>query len=265
MIARPDFLVLAFITLLIALPSPGTYAQSSADIFGAILAEPGQVTPEVSTEELRNILQQKTATVFDVRPFMEYAVGHIPGAHNVSAKPGVPISLYVSDVAEIGRLLQDNKSAAIVLYCNGPFCGKSKRTAAELIDAGYTNVRRYQLGIPVWRALGGVTQIEPEGIRYVLEKDDSAVFIDARDAEEFRSGSIPGARNLPHHGLGTGKMKAAKDDGRLPMEDHNTRVIVFGGTGEEARVVAEAIVREAFHNVAYFDGTFEQLKRATGR
>lgn len=187
MIARPDSLVLALITLLLALPPPGTYAQSSPDIFEAILAEPEQVTPEVSTKELRSILQEKTATVFDVRPFMEYVVSHIPGAHNVSAKPGTPISLYVSDVAEIGRLLQGNKSAAIVLYCNGPFCGKSKRTAAELIDAGYTNVRRYQLGIPVWRALGGVTQIEPEGIRYVLEKDDSAVFIDARDGYDIRT------------------------------------------------------------------------------
>lgn len=233
------------------------------------MAELEQITPEVSTEELRIILQEKTATVFDVRPFMEYSVSHIPGALNVSQKPGTPISLYVSDVTEIGRLLEDDKSAPIVLYCNGPFCGKSKRTAAELIDAGYRNVRRYQLGIPVWRALGGVTQIEPEGIRYVLERDDSAVFIDARDAEEFRSGSIPGARNLPHDRLGSGKdageVKAAKDDGRLPMEDHNTRVIVFGGTAEQARLAAEAIVGEAFHNVAYFDGTFEQLKRATGR
>jgi hypothetical protein len=29
----------------------------------------------------------------------------------------------------------------------GPFCGKSKRLAEELLEAGYTNVRRYQLGM----------------------------------------------------------------------------------------------------------------------
>jgi hypothetical protein len=51
-----------------------------------------------------------------------------------------------------------------VLYCNGPFCGKSKRLSEELITAGYTNVRRYQLGIPVWRALFGVTEIEFAGL-----------------------------------------------------------------------------------------------------
>jgi len=56
-----------------------------------------------------------------------------------------------------------------------------------------------------------------------------------------------------------GEVKAAKDDGRLPMEDHNTRIIVFGQDGAQAKAVAEAITQEAFHNVAYFGGTFETL------
>jgi rhodanese-related sulfurtransferase len=209
-------------------------AQSPVSIHQATLIEAGQKTVEVSTEELRKILLEKTAIVFDARPFKEYAISHIPGAVNVAAKSGVPISLYVSDVAEIGRVLKGNKSAPIVLYCNGPFCGKSKRLAAELVDAGYTNVRRYQLGIPVWRALVGLTQIEPDGIRYVTENDRTAVFIDARDAAEFKAGSIAGARNIPQSGLKPGKdvgeILAAKNDGRLPMEDHNTRIIVFGKT-----------------------------------
>jgi rhodanese-related sulfurtransferase len=176
------------------------------------------------------------------------------------------MSFYVSDVAEIGRVLKGDKAAQIVLYCNGPFCGKSKRLAAELLEAGHTNVRRYQLGIPVWRALGGLTQIEPEGIRYVIENDRTAVLIDAREAAEFRAGSIPSAKNLPRslvrEGKDVGEVKAAKDDGRLPMEDHNTRVIVFGKTSAQAKAVAEAIAKEAFHNVSFFDGGFEQFKSA---
>ena len=132
------------------------------------------------------------------------------------------------------------------------------------MEAGYTNVRRYQLGIPVWRALVGVTQIEPDGIRYIVEKDQTAVLIDARDAAEFRAGSAGRSRNIPRSRLGTvkdtGEVKAAKDDGRLPMEDHNTRIVVFGKTAEQARAVAEAIAAEAFHNVSFFDGTFEQFR-----
>lgn len=250
--------------LMVAVGPLSANAQSSVNIQQATLMESDQKTKEVSTEELRHILAEKSAIVLDARPFKEYAISHIQGAHNVSAKPGVSISLYISDVAEIGRLLKGDKAAPVVLYCNGPFCGKSKRLASELLEAGYTNVRRYQLGIPVWRALGGVTQIEPAGIRHVIENDRTAVFIDTRDADNFKTGSIPGAKNLPRSLVKEGKdvdeVKAAKDDGRLPMEDHNTRIVVFGKTMEEAKAVAEAIAKEAFHNVSFFDGSFQQLR-----
>jgi saccharopine dehydrogenase-like NADP-dependent oxidoreductase len=46
------------------------------------------------------------------------------------------------------------------------------------------------------------------------------------------------------------------------MEDHNTRIIVFGADGSQARAVAEEVARNAFHNVTLFDGTFEQLRTA---
>src|SRR4051812_27129630 len=101
-------------------------AQTGSNIFQGTLMEANQKTGEISTDELRPILKDGSATVFDARPHMEYTVSHIPGALNVAAKPGVPMSVYVSDVAEINRLIAD-KSAPLVLYCNGPFCGKSKR------------------------------------------------------------------------------------------------------------------------------------------
>jgi rhodanese-related sulfurtransferase len=230
-------------------------ADSPATIYETTLMESGQKTLEVSTNELRKILAEKSATVFDARPFMEYAMSHIPGAVNVSEKPGVPISQYVSDVAEIGRVVGNNRSAAIVLYCNGPFCGKSKRLSEELIAAGYTNVRRYQLGVPTWRALVGVTEIELAGLLYVLRDDKTAVFLDARGPEEFKAGTIPGAKSLP-----LADVKKAKDDGRLPMEDHNTRIIVFGRDGAQARALTEAIAKEAFHNVSYFSDSFDELR-----
>ncbi len=238
--------------------------SAAADISTATLAEPGAKTPEVSTQELREILANRAATVLDSRPRAEYAVSHIPGALNVSAKPGVPISSYVSDVAEIGRLMQDRKDTPLVLYCNGPFCGKSKRLAEELVAAGYTSVRRYQLGIPVWRALGGVTVIEPDALGRVFREDRTAVFIDVRSPEEFAKGSVQGAKNIPRplvlQGKDVGELKKAKDDGRLPMTDHNTRIIVVADSAEDARFVAEQIAREAFHNVSYFPGPAQDLQ-----
>lgn len=250
----------------LVLASPAT-AQSGTSILQGTWLEPNQKTAEVSTEELRKILADRQSLVLDARPFMEYAVSHVPGALNVSAKPGVPMSVYVSDVKEIERLVGGDKMKALVLYCNGPYCGKSKRLSEELLGAGFTRVRRYQLGIPVWRALGGVTQIELEGLRYVHASDRTAVFLDARDPQDFSAGSVSGARNVPASGLEPGKnvgeVMKAKDDGRLPMEDHNTRIVVFGRDGAQARIVAEAVVKEAFHNVAFFDGPFATVQAAT--
>jgi rhodanese-related sulfurtransferase len=63
-----------------------------------------------------------------------------------------------------------------------------------LVAAGFTNVRRYKLGILIWRALGGPTEIELEGILRIFKVDQTAVFLDTRTAEEFGKSSIPEAQ-----------------------------------------------------------------------
>jgi rhodanese-related sulfurtransferase len=226
----------------------------------------GESTREITTDELQTILSTGSATVLDARPAREYAISHIPGALNVAPKLGVAMSLYVSDVVEIGRLVRGNKSASLVLYCNGVHCGKSRRLAAELLDEGYRDIRRYQVGIPAWRAAGGVCEIELEAILHVARHDRTAVLIDARAAADFQRTTIAGARNIPRDLVlerkDVGEVKRAKDDGRLPMEDHNTRIVVFGADAEAARYVAEALAREAFHNVTFFAGPFATVQKA---
>lgn len=241
-------------------------AESPVNIYQTTLMEADQKTPEISTEEMQKILIEKSALVFDPRSVKEYAIDHIPGAINIAPQPERSKTPGFSAVAEIGRVVQHNKATPIVLYCNGPVCGKSKRVANQLTAAGYTNVRRYQLGIPIWRTLVGFTQIELEGVRHVVDKDQSAVLIDTRDPEEFRADTIPGAVNLPLSGVRPGKkddeIKKAKSDGRLPVEDHNTRIIIFGRDGTQARALAGALAKAAsFHNVSYFAGDFEALRK----
>ncbi len=48
----------------------------------------------------------------------------------------------------------------------------------------------------------------------------------------------------------------------LPNDDFNTRVVVFGRDGSQARALAEAIAQNARHNVAYFPGTVDALRTA---
>jgi rhodanese-related sulfurtransferase len=234
----------AGLLLLAALASLGATAAAAPgperpDVRHAVLAEADPKTPEISTSELERILSEGSATVFDSRPFLEFAVGHIPGARNLSAKPGVSRSLYVSDAAEVGRVVRGDRKAAIVLYCNGPFCGKSKRLAEELLEAGYSNVRRYQLGIPVWRALGGVTEIEPEGLAYVLGADATAVVIDAPGARRVpgrddrpRAKPAPerSARRKGRRGGQAGEGRRPAADGRSQHAPDRRRVERRGGT-----------------------------------
>lgn len=222
-------------------------------IYQTTLMETGQATSEVSTAEMQDILKTGSAIVFDARPAEEFAMSHIPGAVNVAPKPGQPLSLYTSDVAEVGRLVKDQLGTRIVLYCNGPFCGKSKRLAADLLAAGYTSVRRYQLGMPVWRALVGVSQIELSAIKDVYATDHTAWWVDARLNAFDRI--IGRAQHIP-----LAEVTAAKDDGRLPMLDHNTRIIVFGDDATQARDVATSIAKNAFSNVTFYAGTINDLR-----
>ena len=55
-------------------------------------------------------------------------------------------------------------------------------------------MRRYQLGIPMWQALVGVTEIELAGLLYVLRDDKTAVFLDARSPEEFKARLFQGRK-----------------------------------------------------------------------
>jgi rhodanese-related sulfurtransferase len=111
---------------------------------------------------------------------------------------------------------------------------------------GYANVKRYQLGLPVWRALGNTVEMNLSAFRYVFTHDRTAVFVDARNPEEFKAGSVPGAVNV-RRGL---------------RPDTGTRVIVFGRDPGQARTAAEEIAKTAYWNSSYFGGAFEDLKRS---
>jgi rhodanese-related sulfurtransferase len=230
-----------------------------ASFFARAAAQPAAVDPELTIEEMLTTVASGSALILDSRSYPEWAVGHIPGALVLAPKPGQTASQYVSDVAEVARLTAGAMDAAIVLYCNGPRCGKSKRLSAELIELGYTNVRRFQLGAPVWRALGNPMVIEAAGIRYVLG-DPTAYWVDARDASAFAAGSLLGVTNLAN--VTSGQVDLAKDERRLPMHDYNTRIIVFGADGEQARELALELTGGAFHNVAYFDGDIDAFMAA---
>ena len=221
--------------------SASAAGEQRASVATATLAEADAVTPEVSTEDLEAILAAGMVPVLDVRSPREYAIAHIPGSVNIWEK----------EVEQIVQRFPD-RAAPLVLYCNGPYCGKSRRTSAELLKRGYTSIRRYQLGLPVWRALGRMVQTDLEGYRYVFAGDRTAVLVDARPAGV--GAAMPGAVRI-----GRGQAEAANEDGRLPHRDKGTRVIVVGATAAEARAVAEEIAHKAYWNSSYFGGSADNI------
>ena len=242
---RRPFSFLAVILALAVVPHAAS-AQSIPTVHKTTLGETGQATPEVSTEEIVRILASGSEPLLDVRSPEEFAIAHIPGS----------INLYEKEV-ELVRQRYPDKATRLVFYCNGPFCGKSKRLSEQLVALGYTNVRRYQLGLPVWRALGHTVQTDLGGFRYVYKGDKTAVYVDARGAAAAAKGTVPGAVFIQ-----PGEAEKANEDGRLPYKDKGTRVIVFADTADAARKVAEEIAGKAYWNSSYFGGTFADLMAA---
>lgn len=238
--------------------APNIRASGQAvNIYSATLLEPNANTGEVSTEELRRILADGSAIVIDSRPRTQFEASHIPAAHVLD----MPAD---DQVAAVERLANGDKAAALVIYCNGPYCQASRHLADRLTKSGFKNVRRYQVGIPVWRALGGPTVIELEGILRIFKADRTAVFVDTRDAKEFANGSLPGARNLTVEALDrTVKemMAGTINDSPLPLDDFNRRIVLFGSGNGQVLGLAKAMTTRAWHNVMYFPGSYDELTK----
>jgi rhodanese-related sulfurtransferase len=222
---------------------PAAQSRSRPSVYQTTLEEPNQLTPEITTEELVAILAAKSEPVLDVRTAKEYAIGHIPGTINV----------FERELQRISELYPD-RDTRMILYCNGPSCGKSKRTSEQLVALGYTHVRRYQLGMSVWRALSHTVQTDLAGFDYIYKGDHTAVFVDARTPAEYASGTVTGAVNVQK-----GEAAVANDDGRLPLTDKGTRIVVFGRTDEQSKAVATEIAEKAYWNSSYFGGAFDDL------
>jgi rhodanese-related sulfurtransferase len=220
----------------------------ATDIYNATLGETDQLTPEISTEQMHRILFDRSAIVIDTRSRIQFEAGHIPGARNLDAAPD-------SQIPAVDELVRGDRDAALVLYCNGPHCKASRKLAERLKQTQFANVRRYQLGMAVWRALGGPTAIELDGIKRIVAADRTTVLIDARSRGEFAQRSLPGARNLPLENLN----RDLPEPLPLPEDDFNRRIVLFGNNAAQARQLADFLSGWPWHNVAYFPGNFEAL------
>jgi rhodanese-related sulfurtransferase len=100
--------------------------------------------------------QASGVPVVDTRVAAEYAEAHIKGARSVpyrekSAKAADFDA--AQDEFNLAKLPAD-KTAALVVYCNGPECWKSYKAGVAAVKGGYSKILWFRDGFPNWKAKG---------------------------------------------------------------------------------------------------------------
>ena len=95
----------------------------------------------VPRDELLARVQDDLVTVIDVRPTVEFAAGHVPGATNIP----------FSELEQ--HLAQFDSEQEILAYCRGPHCVLAFDAVAKLREKGF-KARRLQDGFPEWKMAG---------------------------------------------------------------------------------------------------------------
>ncbi|MBI5076647.1 MAG: hypothetical protein HZB62_15980 [Nitrospirae bacterium] len=87
----------------------------------------------------------------------------------------------------------------------------SPESARRAEVAGYTNVKVFHEGIPVWKKAGKLIVSESAALKDLMDKDIAHVLIDLRDAGEAEKSFIPGAVSIPAKDLSVAKDKFPGD------------------------------------------------------
>ncbi|GAB4490045.1 MAG: rhodanese-like domain-containing protein [Thermodesulfovibrionales bacterium] len=209
----------------------------------------------VTTAELKAMIDAKQEfTLIDARTKEEYQEAHIVKAVNIPEK----------EFENLLPTLPQDRTALLVIYCNGVKCGKSKKVAVKAAEAGFTNILLYAEGFPVWeeRALPIVPgpeygkkieteKLTPSALKGMIDAEaGDFVLVDVRDEQEFKEGHIPGAINIP---VETFAMKS----GILPKEK---KVIVYCNTGGRSYTAYRKLIKLAYPNI--YQTTFAEWKEA---
>jgi rhodanese-related sulfurtransferase len=219
----------------------------------------------VSADYMKKQIDGKADMVIvDSRPKrMKYDKGHLPGA----------ISIPDSQFDKLKNTLPGKMDKPLVFYCGGFKCKLSHKSAAKAMALGYTNVKVFSAGYPAWKKVAAAAapvevragkeegSIDIETFKQIMAQNpESIMLIDVRDKDEFETGSLKNAVNIPVEEL----------EGRIETLPLDKPVVFICGTGarsgESYYMVQD--VRPEMKNVFYLDaemtvhedGSFELKK-----
>jgi rhodanese-related sulfurtransferase len=226
------------------------------DVLAGLVADGLPAGTQVSTEELRERLAQGGVLLLDARPATAFEREHLPGAVGLAPSDRTAAERADGAVRAVARALRMDRTRPIIVYGEGPGSAEARLAASALRAAGYTAVRRYQLGLAVWQAMGGVAAIGVDGVAAAWAGEPATLFLDAREPALRARDSLPGLMALP-----VPLAARAIAEERLPR-DPATRIITVGRDAAQARALAEQLVRQAYRRVAFFEGDWERFRRA---
>jgi hydroxyacylglutathione hydrolase len=209
-----------------------TVNQRGARLYG--LTRPG-LTP-LSVEAFRR-QQAAGATVIDVRPFVDFARGHIRGALSITLRPAF--------ASWLGWIMPAERPLVFVRSSD-----QDRRDLVEqCLKIGYEKlVGELERGMDGWRAAGLPESVV--ALRHVDEELQGAP-LDVRQASEWAAGHLPGARHVE---LGSVVVSA----GTIPPGP----VMIYCGHGERAMTAASLLEAQGREHLAVLDGGFDAWRDA---
>lgn len=227
-------------------------------------------------------LHNEGALFVDARPEITYKKGTIPGSVNI------PDMKFVQDQAPYMKLLPQDQSKKIVVFCGGYACVKSHIVADILYQKGYKDVVVYAGGLPEWQELGNPvvipgqeggtvkktdTQQTPSSAGAVKpgkdegtvdkeffktifeERPDNIVIVDVRGASDYANAHIKGAINIPVDDF----YKKGCDSviSRLPKDKNIIFVCSSGGRSGEMWFALKDDCKYNMKNIYFYDGRID--------
>ena len=199
----------------------------------------GMTPPELAPLSVDGFRRHQAmgATLVDVRPFPDFARGHISGALSITLRP--TFASWVGWIVPAERPLvflraPDQNQPDLVEQC---------------LKIGYENlVGELEGGMDAWRAAGLPESVV--ALRRVTE-DLQGVPLDVRQMSEWAGGHIPGARHVE---LGSVVVSA----GAIPPGP----LTIYCGHGERAMTAASLLEARGREKLAVLDGGFDAWRDA---
>ena len=137
-----------------------------------------------------SIPMAENVMLIDARPYKpKYIKGHIPGA----------VSIPDSQFDKMTDKLPADKNSLLIFYCGGLKCKLSHKSAMKAEKLGYTNVKVFAEGYPVWMAdKAHYPAVSAEWVKGQMDKGTDMALVDSRPKrKKYDKGHIPSAISIP--------------------------------------------------------------------